>query len=485
MGPLLAVACYNLRFNAPISQQTVVALLQTTAFEVQEFVLSYADVRVVALIAVLMLVVLALGVAQHRAGRADIRGRACAAIAIVALAQFVCAYKQLNLDKTITGTRSRYNADLATLRMMQALRKMAVAEVVAHKQGRGELYVLVVGESQLKDHLSVYGYSRQTTPWLDAQMNQPNWLRFDRAYSNAVQTVPALSLALTAANQYNGKSYFESVSILDVAAAAGFRTYWLSNQRGLGRNDNAISAIAATAGFYENLGDVQGPHGRSDAFGDAQLVERFKALKEKIDPNENNLVVFHLLGSHEAYCRRFPLAFARFGPQAPASAQSDGVSDRLRAGAIPASVVDCYDNSVAFTDLVLSQIHAEAARWPGFNGLVYVPDHGEAVGIGHDPQLFSFPMARIPLLVWLSDQYMAREPQRAMALRDNTSKVWTNDLLYDLLVGLMGIEVDAYNARYDLSSSSYRLDPEQALTLHGRRQVMEDPGFAFTGTVGR
>ena len=70
--------------------------------------------------------------------------------------------------------------------------------------------MLVIGESQNKDHMSLYGYSRKTTPWIDEQICRPNWVSFNHAYSNYVQTVPALSLALTAASQYNGKAYISS-----------------------------------------------------------------------------------------------------------------------------------------------------------------------------------------------------------------------------------------------------------------------------------
>ena len=65
------------------------------------------------------------------------------------------------------------------------------------------LYVLAIGESENSEHMSVYGYPRPTTPWLSSRRNDPHFLFFDDAYSCYVQTVPALSYALTAKNQYN------------------------------------------------------------------------------------------------------------------------------------------------------------------------------------------------------------------------------------------------------------------------------------------
>jgi heptose-I-phosphate ethanolaminephosphotransferase len=84
-------------------------------------------------------------------------------------------------------------------------------------------------------------------------------------------------------------------------------------------------------------------------------------------------------------------------------------------------------------------------------------------------------MTHIPLLIWLSDKFMASQPERVKTLRGHADRVWTNDLLYDLLVGLTGVSVEAYDPKYDLSSSSYQLDWSTALTLHGRRRVIDDP----------
>lgn len=36
---------------------------------------------------------------------------------------------------------------------------------------RPGVYVLVIGESQNKMHMSAYGYGRETTPWLDSMKN--------------------------------------------------------------------------------------------------------------------------------------------------------------------------------------------------------------------------------------------------------------------------------------------------------------------------
>lgn len=56
---------------------------------------------------------------------------------------------------------------------------------------------------------------------------------------------------------------------------------------------------------------------------------------------------------------------------------------------------------------------------------------------------------------------------------------FTNDLIYDVLCGLLGGESDSfYQSRLDISSPDYAINKDNALTLHGKRHVLEDPTLA-------
>lgn len=110
------------------------------------------------------------------------------------------------------------------------------------------IYVLVIGESQNRLHMSVYGYGRETTPWLNQQHNEnPDFLLFTQAYSCHTHTVPTLTYALTAKNQYNEISLENAVSIIEMAKAAGYHTAWISNQVQYSAWDTPITVIASEA----------------------------------------------------------------------------------------------------------------------------------------------------------------------------------------------------------------------------------------------
>ena len=57
-----------------------------------------------------------------------------------------------------------------------------------------------------------------------------NFLLFDHAFSCHTHTVPVLTYALTAKNQYNNQLLENAVSIIEMAQSAGYKTVWLSNQ---------------------------------------------------------------------------------------------------------------------------------------------------------------------------------------------------------------------------------------------------------------
>lgn len=67
----------------------------------------------------------------------------------------------------------------------------------------GGIFVLVIGESETRDHMGAYGYDRDTTPWMSEETQKPEAILFQNAYSNHTHTVPVLTYALSEKNQYN------------------------------------------------------------------------------------------------------------------------------------------------------------------------------------------------------------------------------------------------------------------------------------------
>lgn len=75
-------------------------------------------------------------------------------------------------------------------------RLSALPPLSIDSQARGT-YVLVIGESASRDHMHVYGYDRQTTPWMDKMAGCKGTTIFSYPYANYCQTILYLTYALS------------------------------------------------------------------------------------------------------------------------------------------------------------------------------------------------------------------------------------------------------------------------------------------------
>ena len=105
---------------------------------------------------------------------------------------------------------------------------------------------------------------------------------------------------------------------------------------------------------------------------------------------------------------------------------------------------------------------------------VYFSDHGDDPdnGLGHESTRFSYRMARIPLVVGVSDRFKQERPQDYEALKANNEQYWTNDLIYELMLGLLDIEgVLLSENKYNLASKQYSLPFEKVLLMQGEKKL--------------
>ena len=314
------------------------------------------------------------------------------------------------------------------------------------------IYILVIGESESRDHMSAYGYKQKTTPWLDKMAKNTNSILFSNAYSNHTHTIPTLSFSLSSANQYNHIELKDSYSIIELAKAAGFETYWYSNQPKDSVFITPVLIMASTADHELWLNSAIGDK-LSVQYYDEQLLKVFDTHQM----NKKSLVIVHLMGSHGAYRDRYPKDFQKFKQKN--------------------KNVAAYDNSILYTDYVLSRLYEKVSALPDFKAMFYFSDHGDDVDsrLGHESTRFTYPMARIPFVAFFSDSFIKDYPVFFETLKQNKDQVFTNDLIFDLMVSALNIKgFEQASDVYDLSSSKYGLTRENALTLHGKRNLKED-----------
>lgn len=237
---------------------------------------------------------------------------------------------------------------------------------------RYDKVVVVLGESASSDHMSVFGYAKPTTPF--AVRSAPHAFN---ALSPSNQTRFSLGMMLTSAAPGAFESFYRSHSLVGELRNCGLHTLWISNQGRRGEYDSFSTSLAQEADEQVFLNDWSWKNTKLDG----QIVEELGA--RGVFQKTGQATFIHLIGSHTDYDKRVPAGF--------------GNQDAT-------DIVSQYDNTILYTDQVLSRLYDRFAG--GSLLFIYVSDHGQMVtekrfGSGFLPGYRE--EFRTPLLIWTDD----------------------------------------------------------------------------------
>lgn len=455
---------YYLAEGTYLGTEAVLALMQTNAGESLEYVAGHMGLALVLLLLIGLFALAGLAIAMAcYGGLVQLRRGAKVALAVYVASCVLLV--GLNYKTRVIGDVVIYVSNYVTLPFIMAGQKQAeydaflalkaeraaaLSNIELAASGDPGVYVLVIGESQSATHMGAYGYGRDTTPWLSSMVASGEALLFKNAFSCHTHTVQVLSYALTEKNQYNDRELKDSLSIVDMAKAAGFKTIWLSNQVHYGTFDTPTSVIADAADEQVFLNQNIGGTVDTDVL-DGALVDELA----RVNVTDRTLIIVHLMGCHSGYVMRYP---------------SDSVAFSSK------SQVDYYDNAMRYNDYVVGELYREAQRLPGFKGLIYFADHGDDAdnGLSHNSANFTPAMAKIPLYMLLAPSFKEEHSDRYQALTVATNEIFTNDLIYNTMLSIMGIRPAAnYEPANDPLVPTYDGDINRFKTLYGKINIAD------------
>ena len=454
---------YSISFGVAITEDIIYAILQTNSDESVEFLIDYISPLWIFCVLALFFLHYILLNKQKKSKRLSVEISLQLFLGITFLTLLYAGKDNLRLYSFTENTIKSYWYELAEFTKVQERLKSNEIVFQAEKAIAPETYVVVIGESLNKDHMGIYDYHRQTTPMLSELLDDKELLLFNNAYSSHTHTMPVLSLSLTEANQQNRKNYYDSLSIINILNKADVDTYWITNQVLRGSWDNLVSVLAHQADYLIPLNNAIGHTTKTQNF-DGAVIDEMKAVLDR--PAEKNRVIFvHLMGNHSSYCSRYPEEYEKYTGVLTASEFG-----RLHLDNSLHQNMNCYDNSVLYGDYVAGSIIDLLSDVNGVAGLLYFSDHADDVvrKVGHNATNFTYDMTRIPLFLWLSDQYKNRYQDKLENIINNQDRLFSNDDIYDTLIGLFDIDTDRYQAVNDLSSAQYFLAENDAYTLHGK-----------------
>lgn len=342
----------------------------------------------------------------------------------------------------------RKNNSLYESQLSSRMENLEVTALGAESE-RPSTIMMVIGESMSKDYMSSFSkMEHDTTPWLrSCRESDEHFIFFPHVYSCATQTVPTLECSLTEKNYYNNAEFYNSCSIVDIAHKLGYQVHWYSNQGHLGAADTPITLVANTSEVAkwtrQELNKVQ---------YDESLLEFLK----EVDPSKNNFVVLHLKGNHFNFLNRYPSDQTVWG--------EPNVQDNILN----------YENSIHYTDSVLHRFYDYAHENLNLQAMLFFSDHADVPDKRRCPNFDGYARTRIPMFVYLSDEYRRNHPTRYEALTANREKCFTNDLAYELMCGIFDVASNHFDESNSLASSSYKWSREELLTNEGRTHIVND-----------
>lgn len=296
-------------------------------------------------------------------------------------------------------------------------------------------YVLILGESTTRERLSIYSYSRNTTPYLKSI--ESDLLIYENVISPHAFTIGSLKKVLT----LNGLNSDNDFSIIQLMNQAGFKTFWLSNQRPIGEYESLVTKIASASDNY--LVKNTALDGSITPYDEVLLPLLQQALE---DEAPLKFIVLHPLGTHMRYSDRYPASFSKF------IGESFSNFNHSRAH----SLSNAYDNSILYHDYFLKQVHQKIISLDEAAYMLYLSDHGEEVFTdidfaGHLDDNPTQSMFEIPFFLWMNPKFKKLKP-----IKLNIKEAYTTNDFMHSFADLNSIRFKCYNPEKSIFSKEFK-----------------------------
>ncbi len=304
-----------------------------------------------------------------------------------------------------------------------------------------KLLVFVLGETARAESFSLGGYARNTNP----KLSQQDITYFDQVSSCGTATATSLPCIFSGMQRsdYDATVAKNREGLLDIAQRAGYAVTWIDNQSGC----KGVCDRVQTAPLLEAVKPKWCTD--RDYCLDGILVDTLQDFLQQ-QPLQDRLVVLHQIGSHgPSYYQRYPRDSAPFMPDCATNAIQTCDKQAL---------VNSYDNSIAYTDQVLSGLIDQLAQDDRYqSSLVYVSDHGESTGeaglyLHGAPYMFApSQQTHVPMLAWFSPAFAAAHADQLHCMQQQKHAQLSHDNIFHSILGLLDIQTTVKNSALDLS----------------------------------
>ena len=314
--------------------------------------------------------------------------------------------------------------------------------------------LLVIGESYIKQHASLYGYALNTTPNLCREQALGNLYVFNDVCAPFNQTTLVMKNLLSCNSISDGESWSAAPFMPSVFARGGFDVLYWDNQR----SETSVFEFTVNKYIYnEHFDSIYTETNAKTERYDQDLIDSFKARKHRRD-DAPQLVMFHLWGQHMNPEERYPdeARFIHFTEDSIRRNEAYLTPEKRR-------TIANYDNATLYNDMIIDEI---ISLYKDKNAvMVYLADHGEEVydyrdnlgrrSGGMDANILRYQYA-VPFIIWCSSKYQERHPAHLEAIKRAVDKPFMTDNTCQVLFHLAGVKSKFYNPERDPLSDEYR-----------------------------
>ena len=312
-----------------------------------------------------------------------------------------------------------------------------------------QIYVLIIGESNRRDHWGLFGYHRNTTPKL---AQQKNLIPFNNINTVGYLTEFAVPVIFTGVDPANFMNHTKQKSIISVFKESGFETFWISNQTDFGHI--SIHAGEADHQYIFLLDEKRAIKNIND---DVELLRPFNEIINQ--PGGKKFIVVKLQGSHYDYSKRYSDQFDIFKPSNKTipTAANDHNNKNI--------IINTYDNTILNTDMVIDSLINMVNSKNAVSSVYYISDHGEDLFDDnrnlsqHAATTPSKYIAPIPLTIWYSEQLKNKLPEKIEYLINNKHKKASSMNLFYTLTDMCGIQYPGFDSSKSLSNLAFKEKP--------------------------
>lgn len=367
----------------------------------------------------------------------------------------------------------QYRSQLAT---MQKLLKQndALPPLKNLKDANGDMprtLVLVIGESTQRGRMSLYGYSRETTPNLDElRKTDPHFTVFNHVVTSRPYTIEILQQALTFANEQHPDLSLTEPSLMNMMEQAGYKSFWITNQQSMTKRNTMLTVFSKQTDkqFYMNQQRVQNAREY-----DENVLAPFKEVLA--DPAPKKFIVVHLLGTHIQYKYRYPENFEKF-------TRTDDIPEGLSSSQI--EDYNTYDNAVLYNDFIVSTLIKKFKATDPNGFLLYFSDHGEEVYDtpphnlqGRNENAPTRAMYNIPFMIWTSPHWAESHPRNFSSM---VNRNYSSSELIHTWSDLAGLSYDKWLPANSLVNPNFKEQPRLIGDPYSKKPLTDYGNLPYT-----